>query len=101
LKELSTHRFTRFSRRDKVAVLLLVAFIAITSALNHIPSSCEVAKAGYKCVSVEEALKEACSNLKLVPNESRSNYEWYIKSLCSLKYSFCDLGVEEICRRVG
>ena len=93
----------KITKKDIIAIALLVVFIILLSIPNFINrSDCEVARPNYKCSSLKDVLIENCAYLK-VNNFSDVGIAWYIQQICPLQNRYHNSNIDcsspqNICR---
>ena len=81
----------KLRREDMIAISVLIIFLIIMAIPIYAPKDgCEVARAGYKCESIENVMIENCEywsefNCNTEADNSLVQIEWYIGELCKLQ----------------
>ena len=89
----------KLSKWDTISIIALIIFIILVSYPVYIPKGeCEVARAGYKCASLEEVMIENCVywgkyDCNTEADVSLPQIEWYIEKLCNLQNQYHNTGL--------
>jgi hypothetical protein len=92
--------FSKLSRNDVAAIVILAAFLIIVSIPAYLPKNgCEVARPNYKCVSFVDVMKENCQDLAkydcdVNADVSLTDIVWYTRNLCDLQNSNHGTGLD-------
>lgn len=90
----------KVTKWDVLGIAVLLIFLILTAIPTWFPSGdCEVARAGYKCDTLEEVMKENCVywgsfDCDTSADVSLTQIEWYIDNLCDLQNRYHNTGLD-------
>ncbi|MFH1473923.1 MAG: hypothetical protein ABIE55_03445 [Candidatus Aenigmatarchaeota archaeon] len=90
----------KMSKWDKISIMILLVFVILVTLPTLVPKDgCEVARAGYKCASLEEVMVEHCEfwgeyDCVTEADVSLEQVEWYIGNLCNLQNQEHNTGLD-------